>query len=252
VKRALVLLVIAAIGACATSPLGRRQLILVDDSQMHEMGIASFTQMKQKMPETKDAKISAYVGCVARNVTSVMPGGSAAWEIRVFEDKNINAFALPGGKIGVFTGLLKAAQNQDQLAAVIGHEVAHVIAGHSAERVSESMAAQMGGAAVQAATGVDPQVLGIATNVFFLLPHSRTHEAEADILGLDYMAKAGFDPRQAPVLWENMARAGGDKPPEVLSTHPSDKTRIDGLTRRLAISMPLYEQAQAAGKKPRC
>ncbi|MGQ0586122.1 MAG: M48 family metalloprotease, partial [Gammaproteobacteria bacterium] len=116
----------------------------------------------------------------------------------------------------------------------------------------ESMAAQMGGAVVQSTTGIDPQVLGIATNVFFLLPHSRTHESEADVLGLDYMANAGFDPRQAPVLWQNMAAAGGDKPPEVLSTHPSDKTRIDGLTRRLKIAMPLYEQAQAAGKKPAC
>ncbi|MGH8029214.1 MAG: M48 family metalloprotease, partial [Arenimonas sp.] len=105
--RALALLLVVAVGACATSPLGRSQLKLVSDDQMNEMGIASFTQMKQKMPETKDGKVSAYVGCVARNVTSVMPGG-VNWEVRVFEDKNINAFALPGGKIGVFTGLLKA------------------------------------------------------------------------------------------------------------------------------------------------
>ncbi|MGH6630778.1 MAG: M48 family metalloprotease, partial [Burkholderiales bacterium] len=149
--RALALLLAVAVGACATSPLGRSQLKLVSDDQMNEMGLASFTEMKQKMPETKDAKVSAYVGCVARNVTAVMPGGTN-WEVRVFEDKNVNAFALPGGKIGVFTGLLKAAQNQDQLAAVIGHEVAHVIAGHSSERVSESMAAQMGMSVVQATT----------------------------------------------------------------------------------------------------
>ena len=249
--RVLILLLAAAATACATSPLGRRQLILVDGNQMAQMGVASFDELKKKTPETKDAKISAYVGCVARNVTAVMPGGTN-WEVRVFEDKNINAFALPGGKIGVYTGLLKAAQNQDQLAAVIGHEVAHVIAGHSAERVSESMAAEMGGAVVQTATGIDPQVFGIATNVFFLLPHSRTHEAEADVLGQDYMAKAGFDPRASIVLWENMSAAGGDKPPEVLSTHPADATRIKGLTRRLEVSMPLYNQAQAAGKKPAC
>lgn len=236
-----------ALAACATSPTGRRQLILVSGGQMVEMGVASFTDMKKKMPVTKDAKITAYVNCVARNVTSVMPPNT--WEVQVFEDKNINAFALPGGKIGVFTGLLKAAVNQDQLAAVIGHEVAHVIANHSAERVSESMAAQ----GIQAASGIDPQIFGIATNVFFLLPHSRTQESEADVLGLDYMAKAGFDPRQAPVLWENMAKAsGGDKPPEILSTHPSDQTRIAGLTRRLSVAMPLYEQAKAAGKKPSC
>jgi predicted Zn-dependent protease len=236
-----------AVAACATSPTGRRQLILVSPNQMVELGVNSFTQMKKDMPVTKDARITAYVNCVARNVTSVMPPNT--WEVQVFEDKNINAFALPGGKIGVFTGLLKAAVNQDQLAAVIGHEVAHVIANHSAERVSEGMAAQ----GVQAVSGVDPRIFGIAANAFFLLPHSRAQESEADVLGLDYMASAGFDPRQAPALWENMARAsGGDKPPEILSTHPSDQTRIAGLTRRLSVAMPLYEQARAAGKKPSC
>jgi len=245
--RALILLLLVAVTACVTSPTGRRQLILVSNSQMMELGATSFTQMKKELPPAKDAKVVAYVNCVARNVTSVMPPNN--WEVQVFEDKNINAFALPGGKIGVFTGLLKAAVNQDQLAAVIGHEVAHVIANHSAERVSEGMAAQ----GIQAVSGVDPQIFGIATNVFFLLPHSRAQESEADVLGLDYMAKAGFDPRQAPVLWENMAKASsGDKPPEILSTHPSDTTRIRGLTARLNTAMPLYEQARAAGKKPSC
>jgi predicted Zn-dependent protease len=219
---------------------------------MDAMGVASFTQMKGQMPEAKDAKLNAYVGCVARNVTSVMPGGSAAWEVRVFADQNINAFALPGGKIGVFAGLLKAAQTQDQLAAVIGHEVAHVIAGHSNERYSEAKLAEMGNAAVGQYTGVNPELLGMATSVFFLLPHSRTHEAEADVLGMDYMAKAGFDPRAAITLWENMAKASGEKPPEILSTHPSDQTRIKGLTKRLTVALPLYEQARAAGKKPSC
>jgi predicted Zn-dependent protease len=237
--------------ACATSPLGRTQIKLVSDAEMDAMGVASFTQLKGQTPESKDAKVNAYVGCIARNVTAVMPGG-IAWEVRVFDDKNINAFALPGGKIGVFTGLMKAAQTPDQLAAVIGHEVAHVIAGHSNERYSEAKLAEMGNAAVSQYTGVNPELLGMATSVFFLLPHSRTHEAEADILGMDYMAKAGFDPRAAITLWENMAKASGDKPPEILSTHPSDQTRIKGLTKRLTVALPLYEQARAAGKKPSC
>jgi len=249
--RALALLLVLAVGACATSPLGRRQIMLASSGEMDAMGIAAFTDMKKKMPETKDAKVSGYVGCVARNVTAVMPGGTN-WEVRVFEDKNINAFALPGGKIGVFTGLLKAAQTQDQLAAVIGHEVAHVIAGHSNERYSEAKLAGVGQAAVSVTTGVNTELLGMATNVFFLLPHSRTHEAEADVLGMDYMAKAGFDPRASITLWENMSKAGGDKPPEMLSTHPSDQTRIKGLNQRLSISMPLYEQARQQGRKPAC
>lgn len=248
----LAVLVSAAVAACATSPLGRTQIKLVSDAEMDAMGVAAFTQMKGQVPEAKDAKVSTYVGCVARNVTAVMPGGTA-WEVRVFEDKNINAFALPGGKIGVFTGLLKAAQTQDQLAAVIGHEVAHVIAGHSNERYSEAKLAELGQAAVGQWTGVNPELLGLATNVFFLLPHSRTHEAEADILGMDYMAKAGFDPRAAITLWENMGKAsGGNKPPEILSTHPSDQTRIAGLNKRLTVALPLYEQARAAGRKPAC
>jgi predicted Zn-dependent protease len=250
-KRALALLPFLAVVACATSPTGRNQLMLVSGQQMNEMGVAAFADLKKKKPETNDQRAIAYVNCVARNVTSVMPGG-INWEVRVFEDKAVNAFALPGGKIGVFTGLLKVAQNQDQLAAVIGHEVAHVIAGHSAERVSESMAAQLGGQVAQAATGIDAQALGVATQVFFLLPHSRTQEAEADIMGMDYMAKAGFDPRAAIALWQNMSRAGGDKPPEMLSTHPSDQTRIAGLNQRLSTAMPLYEQARGSGRQPSC
>ncbi len=250
--RALIPLLALAVVACAVSPLGRTQLKLVSDGEMDAMGLASFKQMKEKMPETKDAKINVYVGCVARNVTAVMPGG-IQWEVRVFEDKNVNAFALPGGKIGVFTGLLKVATSQDQLAAVIGHEVAHVIAGHSNERYSEAKLAGVGQSAVGQWTGVNPELLGMATGVFFLLPHSRTHEAEADVLGMDYMAAAGFDPRASITLWENMAEAsGGNKPAEILSTHPSDETRIRGLKKRLAKTLPVYEQAQAAGKKPVC
>ena len=248
-RRLVYLLSAVIVVACATSPLGRRQLKLVSDEQMTQMGVTAFTDLKKKTPESKDAKTSAYVSCVARNVTAVMGG---TWEVRTFDDKAINAFALPGGKIGVFTGLLKAAQTQDQLAAVIGHEVAHVIAGHSAERVSESMAAELGLTVVQASTGIDTQMLGIATNVFFLLPNSRAHESEADLLGLDYMAKAGFDPRAAVTLWQNMGKAGGDKPPELLSTHPSDTTRIARLNERMPIALPLYEQARAQGRKPAC
>jgi len=245
------LLVAALVAACATSPLGRRQMMLVSDDQMDQMGIAAFADLKQKTPATKDAKATAYVSCVANNVVREM-GGSRSWEVVTFEDKAVNAFALPGGKIGVYTGLLKVATTQGQLAAVIGHEVAHVIAGHSAERVSEGIVAELGMTAAQSATGIDPQVLGVATNVFFLMPNSRTHESEADLLGLDYMAKAGFDPREAITLWQNMSKAEGGKPPELLSTHPSDQTRINNLNKRLTIAMPLYEKAQAGGKKPNC
>lgn len=244
--------IMALLSACATSPLGRNQIILVSDAEMAQMGAASFAQMKQKIPPSHDGHTSAYVQCVANAITREL-GGSQQWEVQVFDEpKTVNAFALPGGKIGVYTGLLKVAQNQDQLAAVLGHEISHVLARHSAERVSEQMATQGLSQVVAGTTGVDPQVLGLAGNVFFLLPHSRSQESEADLLGLDLMARAGFDPRQAPELWKNMSKAGGGAPPQFLSTHPSNDTRIQDLSARLSISMPLYEQARAAGKSPRC
>lgn len=250
-KTLVTLILMGLVAACATSPLGRRQLILVSPGEMDAMGAASFNEMQKKVPATKDARASAYVSCVATAVLNEM-GGSQGWEVVTFDDKQVNAFALPGRKIGIYTGMLKVAQNRDQLAAVIGHEVAHVKSGHSAERVSEQMATQMAGTVATTAAGIDPQILGLAANVFFLLPHSRTQESEADLLGLDYMARAGFDPRQAPELWRNMSKGGGGKPPEMLSTHPSDSTRIDNLTKRLSISMPLYESARASGKRPTC
>jgi predicted Zn-dependent protease len=246
------------VAACATSPLGRRQLKLVSDAEISQMGISSFQELKQKTPASKDSRQVAYVQCVANAITRVVPEMSwvasvpASWEVVTFEDDAVNAFALPGGKIGVYTGLLKVATTQDQLGAVIGHEVSHVLAGHSAERVSSNAVGQLGTAVVSAATGIDPRAVSLATQTLVLLPYSRSHETEADLLGEDLMAKAGFDPRQSIALWQNMGKASGGKPPEMLSTHPSDETRIRNLNERLAISMPLYEQAKAQGRQPRC
>ncbi len=237
--------------ACATSPTGRTQLNLVSSSQMAEMGTAAFQELKQKTPVTKSAQTSAYVQCVARSITSEIGGN---WEVQVFESKDVNAFALPGGKIGVYTGLLKVAANQDQLAAVIGHEVAHVIAGHSAARASNQMATQYGGA-LASILGAPAQAVDLgakAVMVGILLPYSRGDESEADILGQQYMARAGFDPAQAAQLWVSMQARGSEKPPEFMSTHPSDSTRISALQRNQVKVQPLYDQARAAGKRPAC
>ncbi|MDO9453695.1 MAG: M48 family metallopeptidase [Stagnimonas sp.] len=250
----------ALVVACATSPLGRRQFVLISDGEVTQAGVASFKDMQKKLPQSKDARQVAYVNCVAAAIVDDIPRlqtkGTlrvpSSWEVSVFDSKDVNAFALPGGKIGVYTGLLKIAATQDQLAAVIGHEVSHVLAGHSAERYSETMASQVGSVLVQATTGVNGQLIDMATNAFILLPFSRTHETEADLLGLDLMAGAGFDPRQSIALWQNMARAGGSKPAEFMSSHPSDETRIRNLSERLNTAMPIYEQAKAAGRQPRC
>jgi predicted Zn-dependent protease len=253
-RRALTLAILAAAvaTACATSPTGRRQLVLVSDDQMAQMGATAFQEMKQKTPPSQNGKQSSYVRCVANAVTAAMPGPARAWEVQLFEDKQVNAFALPGGKIGVYTGLLKVATTQDQLAAVIGHEVSHVIAGHSAARVSNQMATQVGVEALSAFTGYDPQMIGMGANLLVILPFSRGDETEADLLGMDAMARAGFDPAQAITLWQNMERAGGEAPPEILSTHPSNSTRIHDLQARLAQDQPIYQQAKAQGRTPQC
>jgi predicted Zn-dependent protease len=238
--------------ACATSPTGRKQLRLISDAQLNEMGVAAFTQMKQEMPVTQSAATRRYVECVTNNILPFIPG-QIDWEVQTFQSDQINAFALPGGKIGVYTGLLNVAKNQDQLAAVIGHEIAHVIAGHSGARVSNQMATSLGAAVVSAATGVGGDLIGAGANMLLVLPNSRGDESESDILGMRYMAEAGFNPAAAVQLWQNMAAAAGGKAPaEFTSTHPSHDTRIRDLNAELTRSMPIYERARSAGRQPNC
>ncbi len=248
-RNALLTAVFLLTAACVTTPTGRTQLRLVSDAEMVAMGTTAFAQLQQETPPSSDPRISRYVSCVADAITrTVAPAES--WEVRVFDSPEVNAFALPGGKIGVYTGLLEVAENQHQLAAVLGHEVAHVIAGHSAARVSNELAAQLGVAVLGSTTGIDPQLIGLGANLLLLLPYSRADETEADILGLAYMARSGFDPREAPQLWVNMSRRAGGAPPELLSTHPSSGTRIRDLESRLPQALPLYEQTQ--GRRPSC
>lgn len=254
-----VLIVASVLFGCAVSPLGRRQLAFFPDAQLAEMGVSAFSQLKSKTPISKSASTTAYVKCVSNAVTAVLtPGESPVrnWEVAVFESKDANAFALPGGKIGVYTGLLEVARNQDQLATVIGHEVAHVLARHSNERVSTAYTAQTALTLINAsgaASGELMALLGVGAQVGVLLPFSRTQETEADLLGLDLMARAGFDPRQSVALWQNMsARRSAGRPPQFLSTHPSDATRIGKLNARLPRASSLYDTARASGRRPRC
>ncbi|MGQ0699563.1 MAG: M48 family metallopeptidase [Panacagrimonas sp.] len=257
-RRILIVTAAVALVACATSPLGRKQLIIVSESSIAEQGIASFRQMQKQIPQSTDVRTVRYVQCIADNITAQVPGlrekGElsipASWEVGVFASKDVNAFALPGGKMGVFTGLLGVAKTQDQLAAVMGHEVAHVLARHSQERASAGIPAQIGGA-VASVYGLG-QLYGLGVSALFLNPYSRSHETEADLLGLDLMAKAGFDPRGAVALWQNMSKLGGAKPPEILSTHPSDATRTADLNARMKSALDLYVAALGQGRKPKC
>jgi predicted Zn-dependent protease len=249
------------LNACQTSDLGRRQLKLMPESVMSEMGVTAFAEISQETPISSNASANRAVTCVANAVTGVIDGRYAQtpWEIRVFEDDTPNAFALPGGKIGVNTGLLRVARNQHQLAAVIGHEVSHVMAGHANERVSAGMVAQTALSAAEAvanpanpAHGQIMGLLGLGTQMGILLPYSRSHEREADLMGLDLMARAGFDPRESVTLWRNMAAAGGAQPPEFLSTHPSHGSRIADLNQRMDSAMQLFAEAASSGRVPGC
>jgi len=253
------LLAIGLLG-CTTSPLGRSQLILVSPEQLTQMGLTAYEEIKQKTPATTDARANAYVSCVASAITAIVdPGVAESWTVTVFREDQANAFALPGGRIGVYEGLLKVAENQDQLATVIGHEVAHVVARHPAERISTSYATETGLQLLQILSGAPSTdknqlfgLLGLGAQVGILLPFSRVQETEADRLGLDLMARAGFDPRQSVELWHNMARSGGAKPPEFLSTHPSGTTRIRDLEARLPSALQLSEAARSQGRRPQC
>jgi predicted Zn-dependent protease len=228
---------------------------------MNAMGVQSFEQIKQETPITKDQKITAYVRCVADTIIPNVAQNPdpKQWEVQVFEDEQANAFALPGNKIGVYTGLLKYAKNQDQLAAVIGHEVGHVIAKHGNERVSSQIATQTGmevatvllGGSNDSNNAMILAGLGLGVQYGIILPFSRTHESEADVIGLDLMAKSGFNPEESITLWQNMSQAGSS-PPEFMSTHPSNETRIKQLKERIPAAKLVYDKAVQSGHRAQC
>ena len=244
------------VAACSTSPTGRRQPHLLSDAQMTQLGRESFAELRKTKPIAQDTRTQRYVQCVASAVARQAPQGQD-WEVVVFEDDTANAFALPGGKIGVHTGLLEIARNQHQLAAVLGHEVAHVIARHANARMSldyaTAAALQVLGAG--ASTPARQQVsglLGLGVDYGVLLPYGRAQEEEADIVGLGLMARAGFDPRESIALWQRMARASGSGPPAFLSTHPSHGQRIETLGAHLEDATAMQRAAVAAGHSPQC
>lgn len=255
------LLTLLAAG-CATTPTGRRQLMLMSPQKMQRMGDKAYADMKKETPEVEDKAIREYVRCVCTAVTSALPEPRTTkeWEITVFsKDDAINAFALPGGNIGVYTGLLDIAETPDQLAAVVSHEVAHVRLEHANARISANYAAQIGvslvGAVLGGGEGGNEQLyslLGLGAQVGVLLPYNRSQESEADLLGLEYMAAAGFNPEASVALWRNMKEASGEGPPEFLSTHPSKGTRIQTLQKNLPQARKRYKKARNTGRNPDC
>ena len=259
-KRALILLCLTTLlAACATSPTGRRQLLLFPDSEMSTMGATAFDEMKKKTPVNRSGQVNQYVTCVADAITRTLPEGQrTGWEVVVFEEDSANAFAVPGQKIGVHTGLLKVAKNQDQLAAVIGHEIGHVMAKHSAERMSMQFVSessqQLVGAIIGQGAGQQAVMaaLGLGSQYGVLMPYGRLQESESDNIGVQLMSQAGFDPRASIQLWRNMAADSQGQPPEFLSTHPSHDTRISDLQALMPEMDAIYRQARSAGFRPAC
>jgi predicted Zn-dependent protease len=241
------LLIAAALAACAQAPVtGRNQLILLPESQDADMGLQAYQQIKQEEPVSRDAGLNERVQTVGRRIAKVSGQPDWDWQFTLFDNPEPNAFALPGGKVGVNTGLFKVAKNDDQLAAVMGHEIGHAIARHGAERMSQGILAQLGGVAVGAATGSPAYVDAYSqlATLGVILPYSRTQESEADEIGLMLMAEAGYDPREAIKLWQNFEALGGQRPPEFLSTHPSEGTRIERLKELMPEALERYEEAQ--------
>ena len=254
------------LAACSTTMTGRKQLTLVNDAKMDELGVAAFTDLKTEGTVDKDIATNEYMRCVADPISAIIPKGGAApkdgkWELVVFQDETPNAFALPGGKIGVHTGMLTVATTPGQLAAVIGHEIGHVLLRHGNERLSQSVVAQgaMDASSV-ALNQMKPEYrdavvggLGVGAQYGVLLPFSRKHENEADTVGQRFMAQAGFNPAEAVRLWKKMEQLSkGQEPPQWMSTHPANSTRVENLEANLPMAKELYRAARASGKKPQC
>ena len=242
------------LAACQTVPItGRRQLQIIGERQEVQMGLTAFRDTLKKEKISGDPKLNELVQKVGRRIADATGKTDYQWEFKVVEnDKMINAFCLPGGKVAVYTGILPLTKDEAGLATVIGHEVAHAIARHGGERISQQIAVEglVAGAALALAESDTKKanlyagLLGVGATVGLLLPYSRLQESEADRLGLIFMARAGYDPRTAIEFWRRMAEAakGKARPPELLSTHPADDTRIHGIEKWLPEALTYYRR----------
>ncbi|GBD43393.1 Beta-barrel assembly-enhancing protease [bacterium HR40] len=242
---ATLLVIVGLLAQCAEVPeTGRSQLVLLPESEDLGLGLNAWRQLLKERKISTDPELDRRVREVGSRIARVSPRPDWPWEFRVFEDDDPNAFALPGGKVGVHTGLFKVAKNDAQLAAVLAHEIAHAVARHGVERMSREMLLSLGVAGLGAAVG-DERVAagaGVAATLLISLPFSREQEAEADEIGLLYMARAGYDPREALRLWENFAAFGSGPSIEFLSTHPSYGSRIARLQRLMPRALAEYER----------
>ncbi|UCG67007.1 MAG: M48 family metallopeptidase [Deltaproteobacteria bacterium] len=261
---AIILLIIAFLSGCAEVPLTHRKgLHLVPDSELLTLSFQQYRQMLRESRLSTEQEEVQMVRRVGQKIARAAEGflrdsgresqiENYEWEYNLIEDdKVVNAWCMPGGKIAVYTGILPFTKDETGLAVVMGHEVAHAIAGHGNERMSQALLANMGGLALSVALSSKPKqtrelsmiAFGVGATVGVLLPYSRLHESEADRMGLMFMARAGYDPRAAVPFWDRMNEKGGPRPPEFLSTHPAPASRIDNLKAYIPEALPYYQRS---------
>lgn len=251
----LLLAVLVTVVACTTVPdSGRQQINFLKPREEAALGISEFQKMKKTLKISTNPTYNSQVQRVGKKLSKVMPVPNAEWEFVVFEDSSPNAFALPGGKVGVHTGLFQITQNEGGLAAVMGHEVAHVVARHSGERLSRGAlstgAVAAGSILLGKKTEINPAIAAVglgAGAAVYQLKHSREQELEADRLGATYMARAGYDPSESVRLWQRFAEyrkksSQGGQMPAFLRTHPLDETRISQLKAYMPTAMTEYQR----------
>jgi predicted Zn-dependent protease len=251
--------------SCSSVPItGRKQLSLVPESEMQSMSYQQYDQFLKENKLSHDQQATAMVRRVGHRIEGAVETYMSThnmkdqlagykWEFNLVENKEVNAWCMPGGKVVVYTGILPLTQDENGLAVVLGHEISHAVARHGTERMSQGLIAQGLGTALSVAVAKEPQTtqqlwmtaFGVGAEVGVLLPYSRTQESEADRLGLIFMAMAGYDPNTAIPFWERMAKQGGGKPPEFLSDHPADQTRINNIKKELPEAMKYYKPQNA-------
>ncbi len=238
------------LAGCATVPYtNRQQFNIISESEENQMGLQAYQETVSKAKISNDAEATAMVVRIGKRIAAASNQPNYDWQFKLIDDpKLVNAFCLPGGRVAVYTGILPITKDEAGLAVVMSHEVAHALAHHGAERMSQGALVNLGGQALQIGMAKKDPVIqqhvmsafGLGANVGVLLPFSRSQESEADHIGLILMAKAGYDPRAAVPFWERMKAQGGQKPPEFLSTHPSDDTRINKIREELPEALKYY------------
>jgi len=258
------ILIILTLMSCSTVPLtGRRQLSLVPESEMIALSLTEYGKFinsnKLSSDKNKIALVKRVGEKIAKAVESYMAAAGLSknlegykWEFNLVEDANVNAWCMSGGKVVVYTGLLPLTQTESGLATVLGHEIAHAVARHGSERMSDQMLVQLGGTALSSALAEKPEqtrqlaltAFGVGSQVGVILPFSRQNEYEADYMGLIFMAMAGYNPNESIPFWERMSKQGGSKQPEFLRTHPVDQNRIDRIKQKMPEAMAYFNKTK--------